>query len=158
MKPWDISMRKPMDEVIAGIMQTLLSGYCPADNDMEHILQDAMSYLNEYRSDKLIWESDRKHYEDWIEQYKDSRDKHQQAVKEMLKNPPLTWDELKEMVGKPVWIQWTVMGVWAYGNWNLIQDADEDRIWFVDKDGDVFDELEKEDQGHLWQAYRKERE
>ena len=158
MKPWDISMRKPMDEVIAGIMQTLLSGYCPADNDMEHILQDAMSYLNEYRSDKLIWESDRKHYEDWIEQYKDSRDKHQQAVKEMLKNPPLTWDELKEMVGKPVWIQWTVMGVWAYGNWNLIQGADEDRIWFVDKDGDVFDELEKEDQGHLWQAYRKERE
>lgn len=44
---------------------------------------DAGFYLKQYRSDKQEWETDRKGYQDWIEQYKDARDKHQQAVIEL---------------------------------------------------------------------------
>ena len=146
---------KTLDEVIDDLKYTNFDDDGFAINLHCNEIVDVLNHLKEYRSEKQIWESDRKHYEDWIEQYKEARDKHQQAVKEMLKNPPLTWDELRTMVGKPVWVQWTVKGVWASGDWSLIQDADEDRIWFVDKDGETFDE-EKEIHGNLWRAYRKE--
>ena len=76
------------------------TGCHPDDRDA-----DALYYLKEYRSEKAMWEADRKGYLDWIEQYKESREKHQQAVIELKKNPPLTWDELKDMEEKPVWIE-----------------------------------------------------
>ena len=108
---------------------------------------DALYYLKEYRSEKIIWESDRKHYEDWIEQYKETRDKHQQAVKEMLKNPPLTWDELQEMEGKPVWIVNERLG-WA--NWEIIL-CFCDGVMETREDSWNIDEM-----GTEWNAYRKE--
>ena len=118
---------------------------------------DALFYLKEYRSEKQIWESDRNHYEDWIEQYKDSRNKHQQAVTEMLKNPPLTWDELKQMVEEPVWIEYEHSNHRDSGKrWFIIKWFGDLRgeIMAVHVDGIYFD---KDSIGKTWKAYRKEK-
>ena len=120
---------------------------------------DALYYLRMYYSDKVQWESDRKHYEDWIEQYKDSKNKHQQAVTEMLKNPPLSWDELKQMEGKPVWMELTYPEG-KYFHWGIIYDFQKVGYEFMLLRGfselDPFGVMGKE-QGKTWQAYRKER-
>ena len=123
---------------------------CP--NDGAESVPDALHYLKEYRSEKAMWEADRKGYLDWIEQYKEAREKHQQAVIELKKNPPLTWDELKAMTGKPVWVEgdrgnmWIIVG--AFPRWMPDAFADSvPNIWW-----------KKEDLGKTWQAYRKERE
>lgn len=85
---------------------------------------DALHYLREYRSDMKHWESDRKGYEDWIEQYKDARNKHQQAVIELKRNDPLTWDELcrLDMIGEPVWNSNSL-------RWMLLIDNASDGTW-----------------------------
>ena len=85
---------------------------------------DALHYLREYRSDMKQWESDRKGYEDWIKRYKDARDKHQQAVIELKRNDPLTWDELCriDMIGEPVWN-------WGSRRWMLLIDSANDNTW-----------------------------
>ena len=118
---------------------------------------DALYYLRMYYSDKMQWESDRKHYEDWIEQYKDSRNKHQQAVTEMLKNPPLTWDELKQKVEEPVWIEYEHSNHRDSGKrWFIIKWFGDLRgeIMAVHVDGIYFD---KDSIGKTWNAYRRER-
>ena len=124
-------------------------------------IRDALHYLKEYRSDKAMWEADRKGYSDWIEQYKESREKHQQAVIELKKNPPLTWDELKQMAGKPVWVEADHAFI-QYTGWVLLDKIKEDDpdftgVKFTCPDRSEFfllaDFISK-----TWQAYRKERE
>ena len=78
-------------------------------------------------------------------------------------NDPLTWDELKAMTGKPVWVEYrrSVRNRWGHRCWHIIRNIQRvqfDRIdteWLrVDEDGVYFD---KADLGKTWQAYRKER-
>ena len=78
-----------------------------------------------------------------------------------VKNDPLTWDELKQMEGKPVWIeeQYSFDEEW-YGHWEVISSFCDDE--FVDDPDPVVymtdDEVRhKNDLGKTWQAYRKER-
>ena len=134
-------------------------------------------YLHEYRSDKLQWEADRKSYQGFVDSYIKSRDKHKATVIELKhkekevndiltdyvalkqywveqqENPPLTWDELKTMLGKPVWVEALLYKKWAvigYVGENHIRFegvnlyAPESRTYMGAEDG--------------WQAYRKERE
>lgn len=66
-------------------------------------------------------------------------------------NPLLSWDELKTMEGKPVWVECVAK------RWIVIADFREDvngAEYFEVTDGGRF--LAKT-QGDLWQAYRKER-
>lgn len=66
-------------------------------------------------------------------------------------NPPLSWDELKTMEGKPAWVECVAK------RWIVIADFREDvngAEYFEATDGGRF--LAKT-QGDLWQAYRKER-
>jgi len=149
---------------------------CPYDG--AESIPDALHYLKEYRSDKVHWEADRKSYQGFVDSYIKSRDKHQAAVIELkhkekevneiltdyvaLKqwwteqqvNPPLSWDELKAMEGKPVWIEllgnghwkgWDVVGGFAY------DDFGEAMVTVHN------DDYYKLDLGKTWQAYRKER-
>lgn len=150
---------KTLDEVIERLEDDLHA--TDADSQLimlfDRDVVDALRYLKEYRSERAMWEADRKWHLDWLEQYKEAREKHQQAVIELKKNPPLTWDELKQMTGKPVWLQWTVKGEWHHGDWNLVNAQFGDSVWLVDSNGEEFDLL-KEVQGAMWQAYRKERE
>ena len=131
-------------------------GACCAERE-----SDALHYLKEYRSDKAMWEADRKGYLDWIEQYKEAREKHQQAVIELKKNPPLTWEELKQMEGKPVWIEGDHGCIWGQKAWSLIRldPENDDIVICINTDNGVHYEfaIGQEDYGTDWQAYRKER-
>ena len=58
-------------------------------------------------------------------------------------NPPLTWDELREMEGKPVWVEESAEnGLW----WTY---------WVIWQGDNAI--LPKKDYSTKWQAYRKER-
>lgn len=137
-------------------------------------------YLHEYRSDKIKWEADRKSYQGFVDSYIKSRDKHQTAVIELkhkekevndiltdyvaLKqwwteqqvNPPLTWEELRQMEGKPVYIISELDDVPGafFGRWFVISWVyDDGRLETTDKN-----EFFQKDIDKAWYAYRKERE
>jgi hypothetical protein len=132
---------KTIDEVITAL-------------EDEGVFPDALHYLKEYRSDKAMWEADRKGYLDWIEQYKEAREKHQQAVIELKKNPPLTWEELKTMEGKPVWVELGLLRP----RWYLIEGFNGDQMVGVDALSVRVPFYKDDIYTGGWQAYRKERE
>lgn len=66
-------------------------------------------------------------------------------------NSPLTWDELEQMEGKPVWIQEGDHGYWIIiDNFSITSYGYH---WLNSVEGC----LEKEYMGISWQAYRKEK-
>jgi hypothetical protein len=71
-------------------------------------------------------------------------------------NPPLTWDELRQMEGKPVWVEYDDHFPGRKGTkfkeWEVIDVIFDDRL--VAK-GEW--DYHKNEMGHVWQAYRKER-
>lgn len=134
---------KTLDEVIKGME------HCHEDNCMECPYQfeprdfdcitqcqysDALHYLKEYRSldslDAVAFPED--------------------------DNPALTWDELKQMEGKPVWVEssdsfnrhrWMFVGEWF----------DDDEMRLFDMGNDYPDYVSKNVyESGTWQAYRKE--
>ncbi len=64
---------------------------------------------------------------------------------EKLDNPALSWEELQQMEGKPVWIT-------PAEEWMLITEIVDGRIWLLGLDGLDY-EMTLHDN---WQAYRKE--
>ena len=93
---------------------------------------------------------------------KEYREKHDEILKmeealgycEIMDNPALSWDELKAMTGKPVWIELLRNGHWK--GWDVIAGFDDDDF------GDAMvtvhgDDYYFADLGKTWQAYRKER-
>ena len=136
---------------------------CPyADEDGEsacfnHDRDDALHYLKMYRSDQIQWEAAR---EDWNEKWETffvARERHLDAVKELKRNDPLSWSELQQMEGKPVWVEtsdsirrcrWMFVGEWF----------DEDEMRLFDMGNDYPDYVSKKGyESGRWQAYRKER-
>ena len=98
--------------------------------------EDALHYLKEYKAELDTTAALPDYYElvnFWAEQ---------QAIN------PLTWQELKQMEGKPVWVE----DEDCYSRWKIINGVYDDGISF----GDYF--LNKNEFGTVWQAYRKERE
>ena len=80
---------------------------------------------------------------------------------EKLDNPALTWDELKQMEGKPVWVEYNL----HIGNkdfrdkskrWCIVREFKpwHDTEIIITENGFV---LSKNEQIKCWQAYRKER-
>ena len=155
---------KTLDEVIKVFEMRCCQGcdecpYYPDDclSYLDEPLSDALHYLKEYRSEKAMWEADRKGYLNWIEQYKEAREKHQQAVIELKKNPPLTWDELKQMEGKPVWVEERYRnGDLKSSGWWLIDFGNNDQVCIRDQGGNAWYAY-RVSYGRDWQAYRKER-
>ena len=93
------------------------------------ILADALHYL--------------KHLQEY---YQMSREHHEP-------NPALTWDELKQMEGKPVWVEGTIL----LSHWLIIDTIDEYMMVCSDRHR-VGVPLFADVLGKCWQAYRKERE
>lgn len=124
---------------------------------------DALYYLREYRSDQIEWNANRKAWNLAEEDLINTRMKYITKLKELdigTLNEPLTWDELKTMEGKPVWVEVLRYAEDHYkweGRWMLIRDFTRGvfgeychmepnyRTWINTSYGD------------LWQAYRKER-
>ena len=76
-------------------------------------------------------------------------------------NPPLIWDELKTMEGKPVWVEW-ISGTWkGLRKWVISHGCDDLMMVFtaLDVAGVSYDgHLRKMNLDKTWQAYRKERD
>lgn len=132
---------KTLDEVIAEL-------------EDEGVFADALHYLKEYREeDKKLGAA--------INEACDVEMKYCRLVEELERNEPLTWDELHEMEGKPVWI-WIsprVKNTPGSGHWAIVY-----RFNPIGGNKNLF-EMQMENgsrykrkyQGDLWQAYRKER-
>ena len=73
-------------------------------------------------------------------------------------NPPLTWDELKTMEGKPVWVEEKYRkGDLKSSGWWLIDYWNDDQICLRDQGGNPWF-IYQAGMGWAWKAYRKERE
>ena len=105
---------------------------CP--NDGADAVPDALHYLKELRHilDNTVW----------VESTKEEKGYWKLPTLPETGNDPLTWDELKQMEGKPVWIEgsfitegphWIIVGPSHLYNGKIIG------------------------YGKTWQAYRKER-
>ena len=68
-------------------------------------------------------------------------------------NNPLTWDELKSMKGKPVWVVEEGYQTWEY--WSLVYWMKDDELTLLNENGQMT--YSKNEQGTVWKAYRKER-
>ena len=72
-------------------------------------------------------------------------------------NPPLTWDELKQMEGKPVWVEERSCRLWIIArNFQRVQYRNIDTEWLRTDIREIY--YDKADIGKTWQAYRKEKE
>ena len=142
---------KTLDEVIE-IASDWTNGF-----DEMSIEKQMLYYLKMYRSDKAQYEADRKHWEDDLSQklreFDEAKDKLIAKYKELeigTLNEPLTWDELKTMEGKPVWVE----ADYFEKGWFLV-DASLVDIWVTGYDC-AEHQLREENIGVSWQAYRKE--
>jgi hypothetical protein len=70
-------------------------------------------------------------------------------------NNALTWDELKQMAGKPVWLE--VDGNWYGKFWAFVEVENDAYVNFYQKGQDYPEDLWKRDIGKTWQAFKKER-
>lgn len=149
---------KTLDEVIDDLRDRMGFG--------DPVLVDAIHYLKEYRT----------HKED-IAAAQDELSAFHCWLKEQEKDKlPLTFDELKQMVGKPVWVEMVGFSLggypmsWKY--WAIVSLCDEEILRIVHdqfENLDLADEelgvwnanaiwdMPKEDYGKTWQAYRRER-
>lgn len=108
----------------------------------------ALHYLKEYRAEM---DNIRIFHDDHIAM------KNELSDIKSSNNPALTWDELKQMEGKPVWVE----HIWGILRWGII-----DSLWFDEKEQKEkisiisrhgWLECDKDEQGAKWQAYRRER-
>ena len=106
---------------------------------------DALHYLKGYR--------DLKETMDWHEEMENIRNN----LTNLLMNPPLTWDELRTMEGKPVWVEEydpiDEKTGWHTASWKLIEFINDEYFDVRDSDGEQKCFYKSEND---WQAYRKE--
>ena len=94
-------------------------------------IQDALHYLREYR--ELLTNC------------------------KQFKNDPLTWDELKQMEGKPVWVEERMIidgKEKTAKEWMILRKAYKGVVHLDAEEGEIVRDIDPK----TWQAYRKERE
>lgn len=141
---------KVLDEVIMGLDICKNFSYCThpqkgecpylhEDNtcDQNDLYRDALHYLKEYKkyNDTMCALPD---YYEWVH----SAD-----------NPPLTWNELQQMEGRPIWIEKSQDD--EIKGWLLILRTNADVVICTTKYGNNF-YLYKSLYGENWKAYKKE--
>ena len=129
---------------------------CPyADEDGEaacfnHDREDALIYLKAYQWQMTNPDGDHLQLE-----------KCRALLSDFYQNEPLSWDELRQMEGKPVWVEGNHGCIWGQKAWSLIllDSENDDIVICINTDNGVHYEfaIGQEDYGTDWQAYRKER-
>ena len=125
--------------------------------DLEEQIDDEMNC--EYSSNWIVSKYDVEDAIQYLKMYKELANDSVSFVK-WKENPPLTWEELRHMEGKPVWIEQfdaidSTRG-WRCCNWMLIEFINNSYLDARNSDGEQYN-LNKDEQGYIWQAYRKER-
>ena len=113
---------------------------------------DALYYLKEYSDD-------RKNFSEAISNCGKALNKYImdiQALAQQEENLPLTWNELKDMIGKPIWVERTEK--YCVPHWAIIENVIE---WDSIPYGTLLlqpddEELYISDHAKTWRAYRKE--
>lgn len=100
----------------------------PSNHD---VTEDALNYLKEYQRLQIAF---------------------LKALADLEDNPPLDWDDLKQMEGKPVWIEFEKNG----NHWLIITDIKSNGAVGRGVYGENVP-LYKDRIGTDWKAYRKER-
>ena len=151
---------RTLDEVIE-IASDWTNGF-----DEMSIEKQMLYYLKMYRSDQEQWGFFQKNYEDELKQkIKDFGDAKERFVKRLKEldigtlNDPLSWEQLKQMTGKPVWVEYNLhisdrdarSRMWIIVQKIMPWRQDDELIYYS---GFVFG---KKEIGKTWQAYRKER-
>lgn len=112
---------------------------------------DALQYLKEYKANREDPDGDHQQLE-----------KAQNLLWEFYQNDPLSWDELKSMEGKPVWVEVydpiDEKTGWHTASWKLIEFINDEYFDVRNSDGEQECFYKSENDCYCWQAYRKERE
>jgi hypothetical protein len=145
---------KPLDEVI----KAMENCYGP---DAECC--DKCQYTKEISAGSICLkcnlEDDALHY---LKEYQERQENLDQfETYQFAQNLPLSWDELKQMEGKPAWVEaddgkyknWFIVGNFFSKTWSEKFDAHVNLYRYGSAT-----EMSKEMYGFYWQAYRKERE
>lgn len=121
----------------------------------EAVKEDALHYLKAFRDAKDTLEMEKDRYAEAVANCNAVETKYMLMAKDALRNEPLTWEELKQMEGKPVWVEGTSLK----SAWYLILDFDVDNDMMLCV-GQYYERipLHCDRLGIYWQAYRKERE
>ena len=145
-----------LDEVIE-IASDWTNGF-----DEMSIEKQMLHYLKEYRSDMQMYAENQKYWEDELKQkikdFGDAKERYIKRLKELdigTLNEPLTWDELRTMEGKPVWVEMDKPDV--IKAWFLICQIDDSFVWVADSKGKSHNFPRVCLDTGLWQAYRKEK-
>ena len=122
----------------------------------EGVFPDALQWLQTYRADKLEWEQTRQaneeRYQEAVKNCERAENKFITRLKELnigTLNDPLSWEELRTMEGKPIWVEQTFTHK-KYTGWVINKGTDELALI---TDARSFD---RATYGKTWQAYRKE--
>ena len=141
---------KTLDEVIRVLNESFGDGrynMVPLECEPEYG-EEALRYLNEYKNTDENYKIAIAHVTEVIDYY-------EKMIADYLadNNPALTWDELKQMKGKPVWVEEPSF----FGKrWVILSGMNSEAIFGTSIGSMVF--YTKDEQGTEWQAYRKERE
>ena len=131
------------------------------------VIEDALHYLKQYRSDKAQYEIEKEQWEtagaEARKAYEATRDKYIARLKALnigTLNEPLSWNELKQLEGKPVWVE--VLNdtgdhcKWE-GQWMLVNDFAQGALGEYCHMYPNYRTWINTTYGDSWQAYRKER-
>lgn len=145
-------MMKTLDEVIE-IASDWTNGF-----DEMSIEKQMLHYLKEYRNKEMFYNQSVDHM---VLMMNEHEDRVAMYLAEMHKNNPLTWSELKQMEGKPVWVEINgYNGYWTIVHWNSNIVFEEYYDWIASPEDPMKAPLVSLDDtnfGKTWQAYRKER-
>ena len=153
---------KTLDEVINELHYWDTCDEFPESFYDFEVTTDALYHLNKYRMtlDDIVakreaLETEIARYQEAVRNCEDAENKYRQLAQNLgeVGNEPLKWRELRQLEGKPVWIE-LLKGKWK--GWDVIGGFDEDDfgVAMVTISGDDY---YKADLGNTWQAYRKER-
>ena len=114
-------------------------------DDLEKYKEDYGKATRELTEAREQWIAEKKRMESYELMYI-------HAMANLEDNPPLTWDELREMVGKPVWVEHK-----HYSKWLIVYEVWEHTI-VLDGNGYYTQYFSDDNDKEVrWKAYRKER-
>ena len=128
-------------------------------NISDRTKNDAVHYLKEYRErlsqlqDMMDrYEINDRNYQEAVRNCEMVQLKYQQLLDDYNDNPALTWKQLKQMTGKPVWVE-----ALLYKQWAVIAYVGDDHIRFEGVNLYAPESRFYMGKDNGWQAYRKER-
>ena len=149
---------KTLDEVIKAL-EICIGYYC---SNAEH---DVCPYFGE--SDMWCMKEPEKDALHYLKEYRETK-KHLACLDDaeirgdntqVVNNPPLSWDELKSMEGKPVWVEYGIG--FNQKRWVIIHSFhNTGSFCYMNVSGNYPNTFWQKDMGEdeFWKAYRKERE